>query len=153
MSSPLPRFWDQFRVSAAACGERLYPHKPGKPWESYRQVGKRHRRIGDYVYHVGKGRFWVSFEPYTRKGDVTGSNRVFDLLKTHQSAIEERFGMRLDWDRRDNSHVAAISYRVDGAGYGDEEHWTNLHREMLTEMERLTAALEPVMEVVVLGNL
>jgi uncharacterized protein DUF4268 len=145
MVTPHERFWHQFRQLAAERGMTLYPHKPGKPWSRYRHVGRWHKPGGfAFVYHIRKDHSDASVEVHLGKGDIAGSNRVFDELAAHRPKIEASLGQPLVWDKKPNNDTSEIHYSLSGGGLPDEDQWPRIQSAMIDAMVRLEHTFTPL---------
>jgi hypothetical protein len=146
MASARGRFWNQFRILADKHYAEHYPHK-GEDWNSRRQVGERRPGVGDYIYHISPEYSDVTFEIYIRKGDVDETNRIYDRLYADSTALGESLNAPLKWQRKSDTDRSWISLMIEGGGYDNEDQWDVIQRNMLKQMERFMAALDPAVKL------
>ena len=61
--------------------------------------------------------FWID------TGDSITSKKIFDLIYKDKEKIEEKIGIKLDWDRKDNSRSCSITAILNDVDYTDKEQW------------------------------
>jgi hypothetical protein len=81
--------------------------KPGKEHWISMGAGKSGLRY-IYVISIDGGRV----ELYIDTGDAETNKSYFDRLPEHKEAIEEVFGVPLDWQRLDNKRASRIAYSI-----------------------------------------
>ncbi|MCR5436232.1 MAG: DUF4268 domain-containing protein [Treponema sp.] len=64
--------------------------------------------------------FWID------TGDSYTSKKIYDLIYKDKEQIEEKIGIKLDWDRKDNSRSCSINAILNDVDYTDKEQWPKL---------------------------
>lgn len=126
--------------------------------ERSKQKTNLHSNISPCIYHwIGAGsgvrglgfNYVITFkfgqaELYIDrgKGCDEDNKKIYDKLFSHKDEIEKDFGGKLRWERLDDRRASRISTRIDIAGLGDQEKWSELQDEMINAMGRLEKAIK-----------
>jgi hypothetical protein len=78
-----------------------------------------------------------------RRHDAAASKRIFDALYARKEVLEQVFGERLEWQRRDNQRASHIVCVVPGGGLQNRDRWPEIQDEMVDAVVRLERALRP----------
>lgn len=81
---------------------------------------------------------------YIDTQDVERNKAIFNFLFQRKEAIEQAFGVPLDWELKEGIRVVNISYKIrNRGGLRTPENWESLQEEMVDAMVRLEKALRP----------
>ncbi|WP_022932312.1 DUF4268 domain-containing protein [Treponema bryantii] len=64
--------------------------------------------------------FWID------TGDSITSKKIFDLIYKDKEYIEDKIGLKLDWDRKDASRSCSINATLNDVDFTDKEQWPKL---------------------------
>ncbi len=64
--------------------------------------------------------FWID------TGDSITSKRIFELIYKDKEQIEEKIGIKLDWDKKENSRSCSINAVLNDVDYTDKAQWPKL---------------------------
>lgn len=82
-------------------------------------------------------------ELYIDRGSGETNTATFNELLAHRDQIEKEFGGPLDWQPLEDRRACRIRWRIDQAGYRDEQEWPRLQDTLIDAMLRLERALRP----------
>ena len=80
-----------------------------------------------------------------RGADHDAENRaIFDQIEARKAEIEASFGGPLSWEALEGKRACRISYKIDGGYKTDPEEWDEIQDRLIGHMNRLVAAMRPV---------
>jgi hypothetical protein len=134
------RFWAELLERAA---QRTHLHVNISP-SRYNWVGTS-AGIRGLGFNYSVRQHDAGVELYIDRSKESGieNEQIFDKLAASRDAIEEAFGVPLDWQRLENSRACRIKKQIELGGYRDEPEWSEVHEAMIEAMTRLEKALKP----------
>ena len=68
---------------------------------------------------------------------INSNKALFDKLYEDREEIEERLGLKLDWQRLDNAKASRILYRIDGLNFDDHSNYDALIDEAIDKVIKM----------------
>lgn len=135
------RFWTQL-IRAMNLKSSLYQNiSPGT--QSWISAGSGTRGVGlNFAATQSYGRA----ELYIDRGDKTENEAMFDALFASREAIEQEFGIPLEWERLDAKRACRIKAEQP-ADVFDQEQWPDMIQFMTDAMLRMERVLKPRLTV------
>jgi hypothetical protein len=85
-------------------------------------------------------------ELYIDRSDADENKRIFDQIHARKNEVEKAFARGLSWERLDTKQACRIKHVIELGGYrSPETEWPAIQSEMVDSMNRLEAALKPVL--------
>ena len=98
-----------------------------------------------YTYIVGQQKSRVELYIGTDSKDPERPKRRFDWLATHRRDIAKQLP-NLVWLRLDGKEASRLSLEVKGGYRAPEADWPQLHDELIEQMIRLHATMQPLIQ-------
>lgn len=74
------------------------------------------------------------------------NHAIFNEIQVQRNLIESDFGEGLSWEALESSRACRICVKVDGGYKSDPDNWDQIQDIVVQKMNRLVAALKPVLE-------
>lgn len=84
-----------------------------------------------------KGEIFCSAGIYIDAGTKEKTKAIFDLLYSHRNEIEFNTSMKPNWDRKNDSRAASVSFKLNGVDWRKKANWEEIcsfHSKMLKEL-------------------
>ncbi len=78
-------------------------------------------------------------------GKKDETDRIFEKFYNKREKIEEQFGEKLIWDRKEGRRVCRIKSISKLGGLEDTHHWDAVQEDLIDRMVRLEKALKPLL--------
>lgn len=134
-----PRFWQSLIMNQHA---KLHAHC--FPSRTRRLVARGKWKGTALTYTILPQTAIIAYR-FRREGDQV--HALYQQLNQHRDEIEKRFGASLEWFTGTEQKHDYLRYTIRHTGIEDERSWREVQKEMISCMNRLKAAVEPVMSL------
>lgn len=122
--------------------EHLKPLPDGTSWSWTKSAIVDNWHLAEFNFSFGRGGIF-RVEMYMDSGEQDINKHLFDLLYERKEIIEDEFGTELHWQRLDNRRASRIARILPGSITDNQEQWTQLQKQAIPAMIRLTNVMYP----------
>lgn len=127
-------FWIQLNTYLEESKIKLATRKPN--YDHWRDF-----KLGSSQYHLtvnllDRGKIRVALW-------ISDSKEIFDKLYENKDAIEQAYGVNLEWDRKDTQKASWIADYISGFSYDDQTNWPELQEKVIAKILDLQKVLKP----------
>ena len=142
--------------------QQLASKKKGKRKEFWTQFLVEMNRNSDIMTNVGPGyddwipvalgmsgvninlvvtQKYARTEVYINRGNWELNKEAFDFLFKYKEEIEQKFGGKLIWERKDDKIVSRIKTQVDGVNASNKEDWGKINKFLIETAVKMKDAM------------
>lgn len=130
-------FWSQLNTYLEEANVNLAIRKPS--YDHWRDF-----KLGSSKYHLtvnllDRGKIRVALW-------ISEGKETFDKLYENKDAIEQAYGIKLEWDRKDTQKASWVADYIDGFSYDDRSNWRELQAKVVVKVLDFQKALKPFLK-------
>lgn len=96
--------------------------------------------ISSASYNSVISNHYARVELYISRASAEENKIIFDFLQTQKTAIEEKFGSELTWERLNNKKACRIKCELAGVDYFNADDWQKMIDFMVDKLPKLSMA-------------